>query len=550
MTMTDSPPATDTVAAVPPPAVAGFYNALTTTDHKAIGRLWLRAGIVGLVAAAVLGVLLGLERLDTDAVDIFGGDNAYFQMWALYRIGLVLLVAAPLFVGLAMVVVPMQVGSTNIAFPRAALSAAWSFLLGAAMLVVAVVAGGGWGALDQATVGERDAVALTLVGMGFVIISLLLASICIATTIISLRVNGMTLMRTPLFAWSMLVTCAVWLLTLPVLLANLAIAYVDLHNGPGAFGGLLDGDVGIFDQIAWLVEQPQIYVAAIPALGVLGTIAPVAAGRRHAQHGLAAGLIGFFGLLAIGAWSQPAFQRTLTSVDYDEKFLFIAFGILAIIPILGSLGGAADTVVRGRDNVTGIPSPHLMGAFGAGLLLLAGTAAGVVRVIEPLDLGGRITVSGVMHLVVIASITAALAGLWFWAPKVDGVELSPMFGRLVMSCLILGGLLLGGAQVVNGLFETENFPLTAPTEDAGDALNAVALVGSALVALGVLGLLGAVAGAMRSGGTGDANPWGGHSLEWSTTTPPPTGNFAEAPALVVSEAPLLDAATGDEGEDA
>jgi heme/copper-type cytochrome/quinol oxidase subunit 1 len=551
MTMTDSPPATASAAAAPSPAVAGLYDLLTTTDHKRIGRIWLGAGVLLLVAAVVLGVLLGLERLDADSVDIFGGDNAYFQMWALYRIGLALLVAVPLFIGLATIVVPMQVGSTNIAFPRAALAAAWGFLIGAAILIAAVFASGGWGAVDRATPPDREAVALTLVGMGLVIASILLASICVATTIVSLRVKGMTLSRTPLFAWSMLVASAVWLLTLPILMANLIVAYFDVHNGPGVFGGDLDGDLSIFSQVAWIVEQPQVYAFAIPALGILGSIAAVSAGVRNAQHSLMMGLIGAFGLLAIGGWSQPFFQSDLTAtVAYDEKFVFIAFGIAAVLPVLGFIGATADTLVRGRSNIVGLPPGHLMLALGGGILLLAGTAAGVARVVEPLELGGRITVSGVMNLVLFGAIASSIAGIFFWSTKIGGHNLSMMLGRLVALNLVGGALLLGSAQVVNGFFETSNNPLEPLTEDAADVLNVVSLVGVAIIALGGLGLLSALARAMRLGTTGDPDPWGGHSLEWTTATPPPPGNFAEAPALVTSEAPILDLAeSSDEGED-
>lgn len=555
MTMTDSPPATDTAPAAASPAVAGLYAALTTTDHKRIGRLWLRSGILFLVGAVVLAVLVGIEGTDAESTDLFGGDNAYFQMWALYRIGLALLVAAPLLVGLATVVAPMQVGSTNIAFPRAALAAAWGFMIGAGITVVAVLAGGGFGAVDRVTIDERDAIALTLVGLGMVVLSILLASLCLATTVVSLRVKGMTLLRTPLFAWSMLVACSVWLLTLPVLLANLLIAYVDLHNGPGTFGGDPSGNLDVYRQLAWVVEQPQVYAFAIPVLGVLGSVVPVAAGVRALRHGVSLALIGLFGLLSIGAWSQPYFQNgDEFTIPHDERFLFIAFGLAAIVPVLGAMGGAADTLFRGRDAIVGLPPTHLIGALGAGVLLLLGVIAGALRVIEPLELGGStdavegigtIAVSGVMNLVLFAAITAAVAGVWFWAPKIDGRQLSPGLGRLVVLDLIGGAVLLGGAQLVSGFFDTVNHPLVPPTEDAADALAVVALIGAILLGLGVLGVVAAIVRSMRGGAEAPDDPWGGQTLEWSTVD----GVFTEPPALVTSEAPLLDAPAAGEPSD-
>lgn len=549
MTMTESPPETDAASAVSSPAVAGLYEAITTVDHKSIGRLWLRAGMVLLVGAVVLGVLIGFERVDSESTDLFGGDNAYFQMWALYRLGLALLVVAPLFIGIATIIVPMQVGSTNIAFPRAAHAAVWAFLIGAGITIAAVLANGGFGAVDLVSSEERDAIALSIVGLGMVVLSLLLASVCIATTVVSMRVKGMTLLRVPLFAWSMLVATSVWLLTLPVLVANMVVVYLDIHNGPGGFGGDLSGDLGAYAQIAWVLEQPQVYAFAIPVLGVLGSIVPVAAGVRAARHGLSMALIGLFGLLSIGAWVQPFFQPTSDAVvRYDEKFVYIAFGLAAVLPVLGALGGAADSLVRGRG-VQGFPPAHLLGALGGGLLLLAGTAAGVARVIEPFELGGRVTVAGVMNLVLFAAVASAIGAVWFWAPKVCGHEFSPAAGRGAATLVVLGGLILGAAQVINGFFETANNPLVAPTEDAADVLNAVALVGMIVVALGAVGALATMLNALRTGGAGTADdPWGGQTLEWSTATPPPPGNFAQAPALVTSEAPLLDVSS-DEGEE-
>lgn len=571
--MTDSPPAADTALAATSPRVVGLFDALTTTDHKRIGRLWLRSGLLGLLAATLIGVVLTIENSNSSPDDIFGGINSYFQYFSLYRFGLVLLVVAPLFVGLATVVVPMQVGATNIAFPRAAHGAVWLFMIGATITVVSVVSGGGWGALDGITGAERDAIALTLVGTGLVIFALLMASVCIATTVVSLRTSGMNLLRVPLFAWSMLVATSVWLLTLPVALGNLALIYFDLRGGPripDETFGIAEGSHAIYSQIGWLLEQPQIYAFAIPVLGVLGTIAPVIAKRRHAQHVIAVALIGLFGLLSVGGWSQPWFQGN----NYDEKFVFIVFGLFAVIPVFGSIGAAADTIVgRSSDSDTdsavsagdesgfaGLLSVYGLAAIGAALLLLAGTVVGLARVVQPWDLGGRTTVTSVMNLVLFSAVAAAIAGIWFWAPKIGGHELAVSTGRLVVLDIVAGAVLLGGADFVSGFLEAPAFgyhvvgssaPLTAEPSNQGfvEVMNVVGAIGAVLIALGVLGVFAAIAKAMRSSDGVDDNPYGGQTLEWSTSSPPPPGNFSEPPERVVSEAPLLDT-VNENGEEA
>ena len=566
MTMTDSPPVADTALAAASPRVVGLFDALTTTDHKRIGRLWLRSGVLALLAATIVGVVLTVENSNSSADDIFGGVNNYFQYFSAYRFGLVLLVVAPLFVGLATVVVPMQVGAPNIAFPRAAHGAVWLFMIGAGITVVSVAAGGGWGALDGVSSGERDAIALTLVGTALLIVSLLAASICIATTVVSLRTAGMNLLRVPLFAWSMLVATSVWLLTLPVALGNLALIYFDLRGGPGEYGAA-GGSSAIYTQIGWLVEQPQVYAFAIPVLGVLGQIAPVVAGRRHAQHMVAVALIGLFGLLAVGGWSQPAFQGS----NYDEKFIFIVFGLFAVLPVLGSIGAATDTIAkRSADDDGGVStgadtgisrllSVHGLGAIGAALLLLAGTVAGLARVIQPWDLGGRTTTTAVMNLVLYGAVVAAIAGIWFWAPKISGRHLPAAMGRLVLLDLVAGAVLLGGADFVSGFLEAPAFgyqvadstvPLMAVPSDQNliEVMNVVAAAGAVLIVLGVLGVVAALAKAARSDEPVDDNPYGGQTLEWATSSPPPSGNFSEPPERVVSEAPLLDTVSENGGE--
>lgn len=537
MTMTESPPAEAAESTEPAGAVpgAGLYDALTTSDHKAIGRIWLRVGLLMLAAATFLGVALAIENTG-DGADVFAGDNSIFQMLGLYRFGLVLLVAMPLVIGLATIVVPMQVGSTNIAFPRAAAAAAWGYVVGGAITVVSVLAGGGWGAVDGVTGDEADAIELTLLGTGMVAASILLGSICLATTVVSLRTPGMGLLKAPLFAWSVLVSASVWILTLPVLIANLVIIVVDLRGGPQVFGNPQGNDertVMIYDQLSWLFEQPAIYSLGIVVLGIVGSIVPVVAGARQVSHAAMMGLIGFAGVLAIGGWSQPHFS------DQRDELVYVAFGLIAIVPVVASFGGNAATLLKGGVPA-GVPPAQLLGALGSGLLLLLATVAGALRVIDPLELIGTAADGAVAHLTIFATITAVAAGLWFWAPKIGGHLLSNVMGQGVMLDFLGAGLLLGLSGVIIG-FDFDS--------GLNDAMDVVAVVGAILAALGALGIIGSIVNAMRSDVEAGDDPWDGHTLEWATPTPVPADNFVGALARVSSESPLLDAAepSDDEG---
>ncbi len=547
MTMTESPPVEAAEAepkAAAEVAAAGLYTWLSTSDHKVIGRIWIRLSLLLLVAATAIGAAVAFEQTDTTDVDIFGGLNGYFQMWGLYRFGMVLMVAAPLFVGLATVVVPMQVGSTNIAFPRAALAAAWGYVLGSIITIVSVIAGGGWGALDGVSGEEADAIELTLLGTGLLIVSLMLASICIVTTVISLRTPGMGLAKVPLFAWSMLVTGTVWLLTLPIALANLIVIVVDLRGGPLLFGNpepTGSSATLIYDQLAWILEQPQVYAVAIPVLGVIGSIIPVVAKGRHASHAGAMVLIGLAGLLAVGGWSQPHFG------DQRDEFLFIAFGLVFIVPVLATLALSGLTLLQGEAPV-GIPPAHLLGALGSGLLLLLAAAAGALRVIDPLELIGTTADTAVFSLTVFAAIVGGVAGLWFWAPKIGGRQLSSPLGSLAITALLGGGVLIGVAGIVAGFDDTPD-NLLGDFDSLTETMTIVAAAGAVIAVLGALDVLGSIVLSMRSDVDPGDDPWDGHTLEWATATPVPAENFDGPLARVASEAPLLDATAGDEGEE-
>lgn len=533
MTMTESPPAEAAESTEPAGALpgGGLYDALTTSDHKVIGRIWLQVAMLMLAAATVLGVALAID--DAGDGDVFGGANSAFQMAGLYRFGLVLLVAMPLVIGLATVMVPMQVGSTNIAFPRAAAAAAWGYLVGAAITIISVLAGGGWGALDGVTGEEADAIELTLLGTGMLMGSILLASVCLATTVISLRTPGMGLMKAPLFAWSVLVTASVWILTLPVAIANLIVIVVDLRGGPLLFGNP-EGSTQIYAQLAWLLEQPAIYSLGVPVLGIIGSIVPVVAGARQVSHAAMMALIGLAGLLAIGGWSQPAFS------DQRDELVYVAFGLIAVVPVLASLGGNSATLLKGGIPA-GLPPAHLLGALGSGLLLTLATVAGALRVIDPFDLIGTGADAAVAHLTVFACVTAVAAGLWFWSPKIGGHLLPSFFGSLVMGDFIVGGLILG----VSGLLIGFDF-----SSGLNDTMEVVAVIGAVIAALGAFGAIGAKVKAMRSDVDAGDDPWDGHTLEWATPTPVPADNFVTPLARVTSEAPLLDAAGAEDSGEA
>ncbi len=474
-------------------APRGLAQPFMTSDAAQVGRLFVVASLLLALGTAVIGVLLSLGRTGAAAPeDLFGGLNAYFRLWTLYRVSFVLLVVMPLLLGLALAVVPAQVGAGNVAFPRAALASFWSWLIGAAIVVASVLAGGGWGALDGVTGNESDAMALTLLGTGMVIVALLVGAVAIATTVISLRQTGMSLLEVPPFSWSMLVTAVVWLFSLPVAIANIVVIYADLRGRPAvAFGRPESPDIWL--QLDWLVEQPAVYAMAVPVLGIVFSAVGRAVDARSSRPEAISVVVGLFGLLAMGGWSQDYFTAPQ---DLRDGLVYVAFGLAAVVPVVATAGGVGELVMRGSKTRDRLLSTPMLGAGAALKLLGAAAVVGALRVIEPLDLLETSATWAVFHGVVVAGLIAGVAGLATWSQLLLG-SIQQRLAVGVIMLLGAGGGLLVVADLLSG-FIADDPDLMALALDGSAALNMAALIGSVLVAAGLAAALFAMVKALSA----------------------------------------------------
>src|SRR4051812_7777477 len=322
-TATDT--STDTTPATAPgatgfalPAPAGIVGLLGSGDHKTLGRFWIAAsGVFGIGSTALLAWFLAEAATDAASQTDRAGLN-----FTLAVIGLVLGFVVPLFIGLATVVVLLQVGASTIAFPRAPGAALWSWLLSAALLAISYLP-----ALDGGVGGAKvDGSVLTYLGLAGVVASLLLATICILTTIITLRPPGMALDRVPLFSWSMLAAGGLWLLTLPMLGVNAAFIAIDLKYGTPALFGAKDLQ---WTQLSWMVLAPQVFAYSIPVLGIAGDAVATFAQRRQPQRGVMLFAIGAFAAVSFGVDVQPAFDRFAF-----RQWTYILVVLLLALPLL------------------------------------------------------------------------------------------------------------------------------------------------------------------------------------------------------------------------
>ncbi|MDQ2825429.1 MAG: cbb3-type cytochrome c oxidase subunit I [Actinomycetota bacterium] len=521
------------------------------TDHKYIGSLFVVAALVFLLVGAALAALMRAQLTSADATVM--GAHTYAQIFTMHGTFSVFLFLLPVWLGLGSAIVPLQVGASRIAFPRVHAMSFWLFLIGGAMVAAAPAVSdvfSGW------TLGSPIPDKLGFPGRGPDFLILGLALVCVAAvlvavnlivTVLQLRAPGLTLRRVPLFAWSMLVSSAVMILSLPVLVGAFVMLFVDRHYGASLFAGYTGGRGGnplIWPRLFWFGAYPLLWALLIPALGTVCQIIPTFARRRLFSHDRAAAAIGGVGILSFAGWGSE-----VTTLHYARP-MFILGALVVLAPVaLLILNWLATLRVAGKETTDrsalrkGFGELPMLWALGVLPVLALGLAASVV---SALDAGRSAHTNywqaGQQHALYFGAATiGAVAALTFWAPKLWGRRLSAAMGRLEVLAVVGGTLLMVLGMLVLGAQDMAlHLPTYASSDNWGPGNLAVS-AGGAIMGLGlllvVLDLLVSVA--LRRGAEGGPDPWGGHTLEWATPSPPPIHNFDALPEIR-SATPLLD----------
>ena len=515
----------------------------TSTDHKTTGRLYLAGGLLGLVTAVVINVLLSVERID--GVDTVLGVEILPQLVDAQRVSLVFATLLPLAMAGCVAVVPMQLGSRSIAFPRLASSGFWMWFGGALLTAFALLNNGG-------TLGsEADAVGLFIAGIGLMAVGLTASAAAVATTIFTTRAPGMTMRRIPPFSWSALVFALGLILVMPVLLGTLAYVFLDHRNGRTGFGG----NEGICTWVGWIITQPVTFLFVIPAVGVLAETAPVVFGKRTPVRGILFAGLGLIGFAALGGVTQQNVQNlpwsgSQLNVDDVETKLrdlvpFLLFNAVPILGILLVLLVVLQTARPGKDTRFKFAPAIVFAFFGFGMILVA-MLGNLLHAADDLALQGTVFEEATVVYVVYGAALAAMGAVIHWAPKLfgatfDSAKVTPL------ALLGLTGTILAAFPLYIAGFLDQPAGL-AYTDDDLVIWNLISLVGHSLMALTVVGFLGLLLLSLQGDREVGDDPWDAQTVEWTTTSPAPRDNFVDVPVVHSSE-PLLDLKTASGSND-
>ncbi|WP_245833807.1 cytochrome c oxidase subunit I [Streptomyces aidingensis] len=528
---------------------------LTTTDHKKIGTLYMVSAFGFFVIGGILALAMRAE-LARPGTQLLTNEQ-YNQAFTMHGTIMMLLFATPLFAGFANAIMPLQIGSPDVAYPRLNMLSYWFFLFGGLIAVLGFLipqgpADFGWFAYTPLSRQEHSpstGADLWVMGLALGGFGTILGAVNFITTIICMRAPGMTMFRMPIFTWNVLLTSVLVLLAFPVLAAALFGLAADRLFGAHIFDPA-NGGALLWQHLFWFFGHPEVYIIALPFFGIITEVIPVFSRKPIFGYiGLVGATFAIAGL-SVTVWAHHMYPTGAVLLPF---FAFMTF--LIAVPTGVKFFNWIGTMWRGSLS---FETPML---WAAGFLVtfLFGGLTGVILASPPLDwhITDTYFVVAHFHYVVFGTVVFAMfAGFHFWWPKFTGKMLDETLGKIHFWTLFTGFHL---TFLVQHWLGAEGMPRRYADYLAADGftfLHTLSTIGAFLLGLSTLPFVYNVWKTARyAPRVAVDDPWGfGRSLEWATSCPPPRHNFLTLPRIR-SESPAFDLhhpamATGNEpGED-
>ena len=551
MTTLDDRPLTESAIPRPRRYTKGqaFVKWITSTDHKTIGYMYL---ITSFAFFAVAGLMaLGIRAELAQPVLQFVSNEQYNQLFTMHGTIMLFLFATPLFVGFGNVIMPLQIGAPDVAFPRLNMLGFWLFLFGGLIVLMGFFTPGGaaafgWFAytpLSTAAYSPGVGGDLWIMGLTLSGLATILGSVNFITTLLTMRAPGMTMFRTSIFTWTIFITSVLVLIAFPILAAALMGLFLDRNFGTLIFDPAHGGAI-LWQHLFWFFGHPEVYIIALPFFGIASEILPVFSrkpvfgykGLVYATMAIAA--------LSVAVWAHHMYVTGAVSLSFFA-FTTMLIAVQTGVKFFNWIG----TMWRGSIS---FETPMLW-TLGFLTTFLFGGLTGVMLAAPAIDFHVSYSyfVVAHFHYTVFGTVVFMMfAGFYFWWPKMTGRMLDEKLGKLHFWLLFIG---FHTTFLVQHWLGAEGMPRRYSDYLASDGfttLNVISSVGAAILGLSTLPWLYNVYRTWRFAPkvTTD-DPWGwGMSLEWATSCPPPRYNFVQIPRIR-SERPAFDLHHPEYGDD-
>ncbi len=510
---------------------------LTSVDHKRLGIMYLILGMVMLLRGFADAVLMrGQQVIASGGGEGYLNAHHYDQIFTAHGVIMIFFVAMPLVIGLMNIVVPLQIGARDVAFPFLNNLSFW-FTAAAVVLInvslgVGEFAQTGWLAYPPLSGLEFS----PGVGVDYWIWSLqisglgtLLTGVNFFATIIRMRAPGMTMMRLPVFTWTALCANILIIASFPILTVTIALLTADRYLGTHFFTNDMGGNMMMYINLIWAWGHPEVYILVLPVFGIFSEVVATFCKKKLFGYTSLVWATVAITVLSFIVWLHHFF--TMGSGANVNAFFGITTMVISI-PTGVKIFNWLFTMYRGRIEFT---SPMLW-TVGFIITFTVGGMTGVLLSVPAANfvLHNSLFLIAHFHNVIIGGVVfGCFAGITYWFPKAFGFKLDDVWGKRAFWCWITGFFVAFMPLYVLGFMGmTRRVSQNIDPEFHGWLV--VAACGAGLIALGVLCQVIQIVVSIRDREknrdlTGD--PWGGRTLEWATSSPPPFYNFAIEPKV-------------------
>lgn len=515
---------------------------LTSLDHKKIGIMYIVVSFVMLTKGLIDALMMRAQQAFAVG-DSFGYLAAphYQQIFTAHGLTMILFVGMGLMFGLVNLLVPLQIGARDVAFPFLNSLSFWLFTAGGMYILVSLVigffAGTGWSAyppLAGLKYNPGVGVDYWLWSVQISGVGSMLSGVNFLTTILKMRCPGMSLMRMPIFVWASLAMMILVIFAFPVLTGTVAMLSTDRLLETHIFTSEMGGNPMMYINLFWAWGHPEVYILVLPAFGIFSEIVPVFSKKVLFGYTTMVWAIVAITVLSFIVWLHHFF--TMGAGPNVNAFFGIMTMVIAV-PTGVKVFNWLFTMFRGRVEINSC----MLWFVGFIIIFTLGGMTGVLMSIPGVDFQAHNSLFLVAHFhttIIGGVVFGFFAGYTYWFPKFMGFKLDEKWGKRAFWYWLSGFFLAFLPLYLLG-FMGMTRRLNHYSVQEWNPLLHIAALGSILIAIGVVfqvkQLLVSIKDKEKNRDlTGD--PWGGRTLEWSTTSPPPYYNFAKVPEVHARDA--------------